>query len=92
MGTYGIVDETNLPGFLGITNEMGRELFYGAVDYIYGDRSQEERNEIVDKIRLLGHMWLISKDMQFEPNALDRINASKEIVLSLIYKIKSLNF
>jgi len=82
----------NCDQFLGISDEACRKLFYSVVDSMYADRTEEERNVIVEKCALLGYAWLTQKTLIFEPDNLIRLNNAKERVLSLIDKYDNLAF
>ena len=82
----------NVEEFLGISDRLAKKIFNSIIEELYKDRSQEERNEIVEKCALFGYMWLTYKTLVFEPDNLVRLNNAKEKVLSLINKYDTLNF
>lgn len=82
----------NIEAFLGIPDRVAKRMFYESVDAIYGDRSEEDKKAIMDKITLLGYMWLAEKTLVFEPNNTERLYHARDEVLALIDKYETLNF
>lgn len=82
----------NALDFLGINDELCQKIFYSTINELYKDRSENEREEIVEKCALLGYMWLTQKTLFFEPENLLRLNNAKEKVLALIDKYETLEF
>lgn len=82
----------NVEAFLGIPDRLAKRLFNDSVEAIYGDRSEEEKKSIVEKITILSYMWLAEKTMIFEPENKDRLYHARDEVLALIDKYDTLNF
>ena len=82
----------NIKEFLGIEDEVADKLFFGTVNSVFEDRSQEERDAIIDKMALLGYFWLTYKTLLFEPENKVRLDHAKAEVLRLINKVDDLAF
>lgn len=82
----------NIKEFLGIEDEVAEKLFFGTVNSVFEDRSQEERDAIIDKMALLGYFWLTYKTLLFEPENKVRLDHAKAEVLRLIKKVDALAF
>lgn len=78
--------------FLGVPDRVSRRLFYDLINDIYGDRSQEERKQLIDKCALLGYLWLAYKTTIFEPENTHRMNFCKNEVLRLLKSYNTLDF
>lgn len=89
---YPNIDHNNAMEFLGIPYETAEHIFNRSIEEIFNDRSQEERDLIVDKIKLLGYFWLAYKTLMFEPENKKRLDNSVEEVTRLIDKIDTLAF
>ena len=89
---YPSTDAGNCKAFLGIDDRVAQRLFYDSMNEVYKDKTEEERNQIIDKIALLGYMWLAWKTLLFEPENTKRLYHSRDVVLSLIDKYDTLNF
>lgn len=82
----------NIKEFLGIEDEVAEKLFFGTVNSVFEDRSQEERDAIIDKMALLGYFWLTYKTLVFEPENKVRLDHAKAEVVRLINKVDTLAF
>lgn len=78
--------------FLGVEDRVSKRLFYDTINEIYKDRSEEERQEIIEKCAILGYMWLAYKTIIFEPENTVRFEHAKSEVLRLINKYHTLAF
>lgn len=82
----------NIKEFLGIEDEVAEKLFFGTVNSVFEDRSQEEKDAIIDKMALLGYFWLTYKTLVFEPENKVRLDHAKAEVLRLVNKVDTLAF
>lgn len=89
---YPSTNKNNIKEFLGIENELGDKFFYGTINEIYKDKTEEEKQEIIDKLSLFGYMWLTYKTLRFEKENTKRLTHSQEVVLKLVDKYQTLNF
>lgn len=89
---YPSTEEGNTMMFLGIEDRLAKRLFNDTINEIYKDRSEEERKAIIDKVAILGYMWLAWKTIKFEPTNKERLYHSRDVVLSLIDKYETLDF
>lgn len=89
---YPSTEEGNTMMFLGIEDRLAKRLFNDTINEIYKDRSEEERKAIIDKVAILGYMWLAWKTIKFEATNKERLYHSRDVVLSLIDKYETLDF
>ena len=89
---YPSTEPGNVEAFLGIKDEVAKKLFKYSIDYVYSDRSEQEREEIIEKCSLLGYMWLMYKTIIFEKENKKRFEHARIKVLELIDKYQSLKF
>lgn len=89
---YPATDPNNCVSFLGFSDEEGQRIFRETINSVFADKSEEEKNAIIDKLALLGYTWLAHKTLQYEPENVVRYNHSREQILKLINKVDSLVF
>lgn len=89
---YPSTDPNNCKEFLGIDDNVCKHLFKRTIDEVFVDKSELEREQIVDKLAILGYFWLTYKTYLFEPNNLKRLEHSKQEVIRLIKKVDTLAF
>jgi len=89
---YPSTEENNSKEFLGVDQEVSDRIFYRTVNEVFADRSEEERQGIIDKCALIGYFWLAYKTLVFEPSNTKRYEHSREEVIRLIDKVDSLAF
>ena len=82
----------NVEAFLGIEDRVAKNLYRDTLKGLYPNKSEEEIEDINNKISLLGYAWLAAKVYLYEPDNIKRLEHSKEMVLSLIDKVDSFNF
>jgi len=89
---YPATEKEDSETFLGVEDRVSKRLFYDTINEIYKDRSEEERQEIIEKCAILGYMWLAYKTIIFEPENTVRFEHAKSEVLRLINKYHTLAF
>lgn len=89
---YPSTEKEDSETFLGVEDRVSKRLFYDTINEIYKDRSEEERQEIIEKCAILGYMWLAYKTIIFEPENTVRFEHAKSEVLRLINKYHTLAF
>lgn len=89
---YPSTDVGNVESFLGIPDKVAKDLFKETIDSIFKDRTNEEKDEILDKVALFGYMWLTYKTIRFEKENTKRLLHAQESVLELVDKYQTLNF
>lgn len=82
----------NVEAFLGIEDRVAKNLYRDTLKGLYPNKSDQEINDINDKIALLGYAWLAAKVYLYEPGNTKRLEHAKQMVCSLIDKVDSLNF
>ncbi len=91
--TY-IAYEENKPGdslaFLGMEGELTRKLFMDAFNLLFKDYSNKD--EILEKVKLLGNLFLLNHIYRKHPEFTDRIQKSIEVINPLIDKVNDLTY
>jgi hypothetical protein len=85
-------DHNNINGFLGITYEQGAEFWDKTLKYYFDDKTQEERDIIAEKSKLLGLTRIMRRSIRRrgkEENE-ELIAFCKEEICSLLEKIDTL--
>ena len=93
---YSDLDHENIKGFLGIDYETGAKIWKEFLDLYFEGKSEEEKNEIADKARLVGfarNMRRIIRRNGFDTEkGRNEIENCKQHVIELTKKLDSLVF
>lgn len=89
---YSATDKNNSMEFLGIPDEVSKKIFYSIFDGAYADRSEKEKEEILEKCTLLSYINLTYKVILWETIGNKRYNHAVEQVKSLIDKFDTLDY
>ena len=93
---YSDLDHENIKGFLGIDYETGAKIWKEFLDLYFEGKSEEEKNEIADKARLVGfarNMRRIIRRNGFDTEkGRNEIENCKQHVIELTEKLDSLVF
>ena len=87
---YPAIEPGNTDKFFGVNELTCKKIFDDTFNSIYPNKSQKEKDDIMNKVILFSYMWLAYKTQYFEPNNLTRLNHAKEQVYKLIDKLDTL--
>ena len=87
---YGLDDPENQEKFFGISAKVCKDLFYGILNEIYGDRSDYE--EIVQKILFVGDVHFLSKIQTTGQNFPERQNNAIARIKEGLNKLTTLKY
>jgi len=89
---YSATVPADADSFLGVPDEVTNRIWNRTINEVFADRTEEERNQIVEKCALLGYMWLAYKTTVFEPENKVRLNHAIKQVNDLVDKYNTLAF
>lgn len=87
---YGSTDPDNMMAFLKISNETALKIFKTTVFRFLKLESEDQYQEVENKLACLGYMWLAQKTLHFEPENKIRLNHAVDVVNDLVNKLDTL--
>ncbi len=89
---YEVTAPGNSLSFLGIPFETSQKLFYRTFDGLYPNKSEEEKKEIIDKVRCVGYALLLWRVLTFEPQNAARKKQCIDNLNELTARLDTLDF
>lgn len=84
--------EHEVEHFLGIEDRQAKRFFYDSIDYLFPDKTQEEKNIIVEKCQLVGNLFMLFDTLTYNPEKELRIKTAIGHIDELTAKYDDLNF
>ena len=78
--------------FFGVNYEIVTKVFFETFNLIFKDKTKEEKEEILEKLRLFANLRIVYKALHRVPGDPELGNLAVKYVEEHIYKVKSLDF
>lgn len=86
---YELTEPGNSLSFLGLEAEVCRNLFDSLINKIFNDKSPEEKELIIKKIKAVGYLLFLDRTVIYDSNNIERLNLSLENINKLVPQLNS---
>jgi len=87
---FGELDSTKVSNFLKIPYDIANKIFFKLIDFYFDDKSKEEREDIINKSKVLGYARMLRRTIKRNPDETEFIKYCKERLVEALSKVDSL--